>query len=201
MNEIEAGRMLLMAISLDPKMPQPDDAGFIRKTWATTLWDVPAEAGQRAVIDYYRSDHYAQTRETISPADIVQWWNARRRPNEMERSGETAATRRALPAPPVDPTRIAAGVTLTRTALSVAKDVDPDVAEGDAEARRLVRSVACPHCQARPGLPCTGPRGNPLTKVEAHDSRVQAAMGREVDVAPRSAAAAEKEIEGFGSAG
>lgn len=197
MNEIEAGRMLLMAISLDPKMPQPDDAGFIRGVWAAALHDVPADAGQRAVVAYYRSDNYAQTRETISPADIVQWWNARRRPTEAERAGVPASSRRELPAAPVDPARITAGVTLVRSALAVAKGVDPDVAQGDADATRLVRSVPCPHCRARPGLPCTGPRGNPLTKVEAHDSRIQVATGRQVEVAARNPLAAEGEIAGL----
>lgn len=193
MNEIEAGRMLLMAISLDPKMPQPDDAGFIRRVWGKALHDVPADAGKAAVVAYYRSDHYAQTRETISPADIVQWWNARRRPTESERAGVPATSRRALPAPPPDPDRIMAGVALCRSTLAVAKGVKPDVAEGDAAATRLLRSVTCPHCHAQPGERCTGLHGAPLTKTEAHPSRIAAAHGRHVAVTPRKPPAADQE--------
>ncbi|AHH98233.1 zinc finger domain-containing protein [Kutzneria albida] len=198
MNANEAGRILLMAISLDPKMPQPDDAGFIRSAWAAALHDVPVEAGQQAVIAYYRSDRYTQTRETIAPGDIVQWWNARRRPNEQERAG---GDRRALPAPPMDPQRVMAGVSLVRKSLAIAKGVDPDEAEGEAEAARLLRSVRCPHCQAEVNRPCVGIRGVPLSDGVVHDSRQQAVDGQAPAVRPRSEVAARSEIGRMGVRG
>lgn len=179
MNEPEAGRILLLAISLDPKMPQPDEAGFIRKAWASTLHDVPFDVAQRAVTAYYRSDEYAQHRETVSPANIVQYWNARRRPTEAERTGLNRATRRELPAPALDPTTLQAGVDQARAQLlgkdAVRRGEDPalaqDIGEGEAAALREIRARPCPHCRAEVGRPCVDGRGKPLTKSAAHPSR------------------------------
>lgn len=196
MNEIEVGQVLAMAITLDPKMPEPDVDGFMRRLWTAALHDVPAELGQRAVVEYYRSDRYAQTRETISPADIVQWSNGHRRPTERERSGENAATKRSRPRLPADPELIHAGVDRVIAALrqrrAIAAGEEPEmavaIAEGEAVVRRDYRSRRCGHCQALEGQPCVDHRGRPLTKSAAHDARIQAAevaarAGRDVAVA------------------
>ena len=184
MNEHEAGRVLLMAISLDPKMPQPDEAGFIRKVWAAALHDVPIEVAQSAVIAHYRSDEYARHRETVSPADIVQWHNARRRPTDAERSGLNRVTRRELPAEAFDAQHLRAGVDRVRAALfgaaAVRSGEDPadaaDVAEGEVSVTREVRSRSCSHCGARAGQPCVNHRGQRLSKSMAHGSRLTAAV-------------------------
>lgn len=182
MNETEAGRILVIAIHLDPKFPQPDDAGLLRKVWARTLHDVPFDAADRAVTAYYRSDEYARHREPVSPADIVQYWNARRRPTEAERTGLNAATRRALPAPAPDPATIASGVDQVRAVL-LGKDAhrrgeDPvhaQVAAQDAAAAlREARSRPCGYCGAEIGWPCVDGRGKPLTKSPAHPVRLVA---------------------------
>lgn len=194
MNEIEVGRLLTAAKVLDPKMPEPDEHGFVLRLWTNALHDVPFEPAEKALTEYYRSSLYRESRDPISPADIVGWWRDRRRYAAVDRDR-----------PPVNPEAIAAGVDHAMAELAARKAIrageDPstalEIAEGDAGARRALRSVACPHCRARPGQPCTGPRGNALTKTEAHDSRIQAAMGRQVEVAPRNRAAVESEIAGL----
>lgn len=181
MNETEAGRILVIAIHLDPKFPQPDDAGLLRKVWARTLHDVPFDAADRAVTAYYRSDEYARHREPISPADIVQYWNARRRPTEAERTGLNAATRRALPAPAADPATIASGVDRVRAMLfgkEAERRGEPTVARDEAAAVREARSRTCTHCGAEVGRPCVDGRGNPLTKSVAHPARLVAVEER-----------------------
>lgn len=182
MNETEAGRILVIAIHLDPKFPQPDDAGLLRKVWARTLHDVPFDAADRAVTAYYRSEEYAQHREPVSPANIVQYWNARRRPTEAEQSGLNAATRRTLPRPPADPVTIAAGVDRVR-AMLLGKDVErqggdtahgEDVGRTEASALRKARSRPCGYCGAEVGRPCLDGRGKPLTRSLAHPARLVA---------------------------
>jgi hypothetical protein len=190
-NRAEVSQLLAAAGAVDPKAPQPGE--LVLRIWTAMLVDIPMAAAERAVVDWYRTN-----RETIQPADIVNWYRDRRR-YEMEQ--------RELP--PADPEVITAGVDRAISALAQRKAIrageDPgaalEVAEGDAGARRSLRSVACPHCRARPGQPCTGPRGEPLTKTVAHDSRVQLASGRRVDVAPRSSEQAEREIAGMDPAG
>jgi len=178
MNEIETGRFLAMAIVLDPKMPQPDDQGFMRRLWTRQLADVPFDAADRALQAYYKSERYAQNRETISPADVVLWWNARRRPTDQERTGTDA--RRELPRPSFDAQRIRDGVDRVLAALAEAKAVrngeDPldaaDMAEGETAYRRMVLARPCPHCKAGVAKPCVRPGTDiPLTKEPYHDSR------------------------------
>lgn len=191
MNRAEVSQLLAAAGAVDPKAPQPGE--LVLRIWTSMLADIPMAAAERAVVAWYRAN-----RETIQPADIVNWYRDRRR-YEMEQ--------RELP--PADPEVITAGVDRAIAALAQRKAIkageDPsaalEIAEGDAGARRLLRSVACPHCRARPGQPCTGPRGVPLTKTEVHDSRAQLAAGLPVDVAPRSAEQAEREIAGMDPAG
>lgn len=188
MNEIEVGRVLAFAAAQDPKMPQGDPDGFIRRTWATILADVPADLAQRAVVAYYSGDYYATSREPIVPAVIVQWCNARRRPSDAERTGNhNPATRRALPRPPLDPDRIRNGIDLVlatldaRRALPTGAAADhvlaaalSDEHQGEAGARRLIRNTTCPHCHAQPGQPCHT-NGKTLTKSPAHPARIEAA--------------------------
>ncbi|GAA3878636.1 hypothetical protein GCM10022243_49190 [Saccharothrix violaceirubra] len=187
MNLSEAGRILATAISLDPKMPQPDAKGFIRGVWQKALHDVPYEDAEKAVFAHYRSDEYTRHRETISPADIVQWWNARRRPTERERSGSTGA--RAIPAAPFDPERLHAGVDRAVAALRAGKRVRAGSALAVAEregvrestARRRVLARPCGYCRAQVGEACVDGRGRKLTKSEAHPSRLVGA-----EVTPRA---------------
>ncbi|MGH7743959.1 MAG: zinc finger domain-containing protein [Candidatus Dormibacteria bacterium] len=184
MNETETGRFLTMVITLDPKMPQPDTQGFMRKLWARQLAEVPFEAADRAMQAYYRSDRYVQNREPISPGDVVQWWNARRRPNDRERRGGES---RVLPRASFDLNQLHAGVDRCITALAESKAVKDgadiadaaDIAEGDAAARRSVLAVACPHCKASSGLSCmrVGSKIDERVPLQGyHPSRVELAQ-------------------------
>lgn len=198
MNEIEVGRLLTAAKVLDPRMPEPDEHGFVLRLWTIALEDVPFTPAERALMEYYRSALYRERRDPISPADIVQWHKDRRR--------YAAEERERLPA---DPDVIHAGIDRVVAALAERKAIgageDPDtaaeLAEGEAGARRLVRSKPCTHCGALAGMPCTGPNGKPLTKTEAHDVRVRAAMGQDVAGGSRSGALARREIDGMDPAG
>lgn len=184
-HEIAVGRALAMAASLDPRMPRSDPDGLIRSTWVTALHDVPAEAVQRAVVEHYRSDRYAQRRETIAPADVVQWWNARRPPTAGERTGLNRATRRELPAADVDPQRIHDGYDQVMTALGAAKavrrgedqELAVEIAQGEVGVRREFRSRPCSYCGVGAGEACVVPAtGRPLTRTPAHDARINAAQ-------------------------
>lgn len=185
MNEIECGRLLAAAATLDPKFPQSDERGFIRRLWTKLLAAVPVAAGERALEDYYCSSRYLEKREPISPADIVQYWNARRRPNERERAGVPRTSERTRPAPPADPEVIRAGVDRCFAAMAerraLAAGSDPEeaalVAESESAARRSWRSVPCPveSCHAAPGQPCTT-NGKPMTKSPCHPARMDAAF-------------------------
>lgn len=178
MNEIEVGRLLTAAKILDPKMPEPDEQGFVLKLWTRSLHDVPAAVAEEAMTEYYRSARYRETREPISPADIVQWHRDRRRYAQDPRDR-----------PDFNPERIHSGVDRAIAALAGRKALeagtDPaeaaDVAEGEAGVRRLVRSVPCPYppCGAGVGQPCVGPGGKQLTKTPAHPGRMDAAYAQD----------------------
>jgi hypothetical protein len=176
MNESETGRFLAMVATLDPKMPKADPQGFMRKVWTRQLADVPFEAADRAMQAYYSGERYLNHREVISPADVVQWWNARRRPNERELAG--TSPRRALPRPALDPERIRAGVDRVLTALIGTKSAD---AGQQVAQRRTARSVPCPYCAAAVGSACVRARRGE-TSVEMrghHPARVEASKAGE----------------------
>lgn len=174
MNAQEVAQLLGICSALDPKIPQPD-ADVVR-AWYAVLDDVPSDQAGHIVRFYYRSERYLTSREPISPADIVQAWNARRRPSERERAGENRATRRELPRPAFDPEVIHRGVDRVMAALATKRGLDQEAAESEAGARRLLRSVDCPHCKAPAGQPCVGYGGRPLTKRPAHPAREEAAL-------------------------
>lgn len=67
----EAGRILAVAIVLDPRLPQPDAQGFIRQVWHDALKALPFQDAYEAVIAYYSSEEYRKDRNSIAPADIV----------------------------------------------------------------------------------------------------------------------------------
>jgi hypothetical protein len=69
----EAGRILAVAIVLDPRLPQPDAKGFIRKVWHDALAALPFQDAYDAVIAYYSSEEYRKDRNPIAPADVVAW--------------------------------------------------------------------------------------------------------------------------------
>lgn len=172
MNESETGRFLAMVATLDPKMPKADAQGFMRKVWTRQLADVPFEAADRAMQAYYSGERYLNHREVISPADVVQWWNARRRPNERELTG--TSPQRALPRPALDPELIRTGVDRVLTALIGTKveDAPQRVAQ-----RRTARSVSCPYCDAPAGSACVRARSEEahIEMRNHHPSRVEAA--------------------------
>lgn len=206
MNEIEVGQLLAMAITLDPKMPEPDEDGFMRRLWATMLHDVPRELGQRALVDYYRGDRYAQTREPISPADIVQWTLPRRRPTESERTGLNRATERKAPRAELDPQRIHDGVDLVLSQWqgqrAIRRGDDPEyameIAQGETAVRREFLSRPCTHCGAAEGSPCVVPRRGStpqqLTKSPAHPSRMSVAQDSFEETRARALAALENVV-------
>lgn len=71
MTVAEAGRLLAVAIVLDPRLPQPDAQGFIRGVWHDALKALPFNDAYQAVIAYYSSEEYRKDRNSIAPADIV----------------------------------------------------------------------------------------------------------------------------------
>ncbi|GAB2964216.1 zinc finger domain-containing protein [Saccharothrix stipae] len=185
LHAVAVGRGLAVAAGIDPRMPRSDPDGFIRATWVDMLRDVPAEVIEQAVKDYYRSDRFAQKRETIAPADVVQWWNARRPPTERERTGLNRATERKTPRAELDPQRHRDGVDRVLAAWQGARAIrrgdDPDyameIAQGETAVRREFLSRPCPHCGAGEGSPCVVPStGERLTKSPAHDARINAAQ-------------------------
>lgn len=192
MNDIEVGRLLMAAKILDPKMVEPDEDGIVVGLWLKQLADIPNESAEATLEAYYRSEFYRDTRESISPADIVQAYLDQRRAAsataEAVRERQIELMRRDNPAyrpQPIDASRIHDGVDRALSGLVARKAItagaDPGeasaVAEGEAGMRRLVQSVPCPHpsCHADAGQRCVGPGGKPLTKTFAHPSRVDAA--------------------------
>lgn len=192
MNEIEVGRLLMAAKILDPKMPEADDDGVVLSLWHDQLSDIPNDVAEATLKAHYRSEFYRDTRESISPADIVQAYLDQRRAAsataEAVRERQIELMRRDNPAyrpQPIDADRIHDGVDRALSGLvarrAITAGADPDeasaVAEGEAGMRRLVQSVPCPHpsCHAGAGQRCLGPGGKPLTKTFAHPSRVDAA--------------------------
>lgn len=188
MNELETGDLLTAAKILDPRFVEPDDENIVLRLWHRALHDVPMQAAEEAMAEYYRSARYRETRDSISPADIVQWHKDRRRYEyEIDRT-------------PVKPDQIHAGVGRVFAALAERKAIksgeDPemaiDIADGETSVRRDYRSRRCGHCGASPGLPCVDHRGKPLTMSLAHDCRMRETHEQ---VAPRGdAATAEAEL-------
>ncbi|GHH57439.1 hypothetical protein [Lentzea cavernae] len=103
MTVAEAGRVLAVAIVLDPRLPQPDAQGFIRGVWHDALKALSFQDAYDAVIAYYSSEEYRAERHSIAPADVVAW--ARKL-----RSVGNAPAYKALPgpAPASDETRASA---------------------------------------------------------------------------------------------
>lgn len=167
MSAQECAQLIGIAAATDPRIPQPSPE--MLRVWYAILARVPYEAGQLAVAEWYGSERYQETRESISPADIRGWWRDRRRHAEANR-----------PRPQFDADRVHRGVDLVLAALAEAKGLDPDSAEGETAWRRLVLSVSCEWeaCRAAAGSLCTGPGGKPLTRRLAHDCREVAARQR-----------------------
>ncbi|PXY20343.1 hypothetical protein BAY59_31390 [Prauserella coralliicola] len=164
MTREEVAQLLAAAATIDPRAPQPGE--LVLRIWTGMLADVPMKAAERALWAHYR-----QTRETIQPADIVNWWREQRRhaPEERER-------------PPFDPELIHRGVDRVMAALAARKGLELEAAESEAGARRLLRSVECPHCKASIGQPCVSYDGRPLTKRPAHPAREDAALAASADL-------------------
>lgn len=168
MTREEVAQLLAAASTVDPRMSQPGE--LVLRMWTGMLENIPMQAAEQALWHHYR-----HSRETIRPADIVEWHRERRR-HEPERRER----------PPFDPDKIHAGVDRAIAALAerkaIAAGTDPgeaaDIAEGEAGARRMVLSVPCtwPPCKAAVGSPCVGPDGSPLKKAAAHECREKAAL-------------------------
>ncbi|GLW91809.1 hypothetical protein [Actinokineospora globicatena] len=181
MNDVEVGRLLTVVKMLDQRAPQPDKAGMLRKLWQGLLAHVPFAAAKQATEEWYRSDRYRETRETITPADIAGWWRSRRREPVAPRGMIGAAAREAAAVLAEEAaTRGMALWTHLRTGLEL------EAAVCEVEARRLVTSVPCPWepCRAGVGQPCTDWKGRPLAKTAggAHAGRVQAVIGGSTQV-------------------
>jgi hypothetical protein len=165
MNREEVTQLLAAASTVDQMAPQPGE--LVLRIWSGLLADIPMAAAEKALWAHYRA-----TSTTITPADIVTWYRDRRRhaPEQRQR-------------PPLDPELIRSGVDRVMTAWAQAKAItagaDPEeaglVAESNVAARRSWRGVACPHCHARVGQPCTV-NGRPLSKSPAHPLRLDAAF-------------------------
>ncbi|MEV5537437.1 replicative helicase loader/inhibitor [Saccharopolyspora shandongensis] len=175
MNRSETAAILGVISAIDPKVPAPDED--VLDLWAGLLDDVPAGTAGEAVRAYYRSERYAQTRESISPGDLVGHWRRKRREDaERRHNAQLRAHHRRRPLDDRQLCTIRNGVDQVAATLAISKGADPEHAEADAHARRAVLAVPCPYCKARPGDQCLGPGGRPLTRQPAHPSRLDAAF-------------------------
>lgn len=174
MNITDVGDVLTIASFVDQRAPQADPD--VLRTWHAILEDVPVDAAERAV-----HAHYRRSRETITPADIVEAWRA-----EKQRQLPLAEV---LPQPIAAPGVGARGMLRVVGELAAAKalraglgqDEAEDargVAEGELEARRRWSTVRCPFCGSAPGSRCTQPDGSRrrVERTSPHPSRVEAAM-------------------------
>lgn len=136
----ECAQVIGLAAATDPRIPQPSPE--MLTVWYGILKRVPYEAAEHALADWYGSERYRETRDSISPADIAGWWRDRRRHVEADRV-----------TPPFDAERIRRGVDLVAAACAVAKGLDPDVADGEVSWRRQVLAEPCPWepCHASAG--------------------------------------------------
>lgn len=168
MNRSEVAALLGAASAVDPKVPQPDPD--VLAMWAGILDDVPADIAAEAV-----REHYRRRAETIMPANIVEHWRTLRR-EAAERRHNAKIRAHAHRLDETGLRAIRSGITRVTAALAAARGVDPEHAEGEADARRAYLAVPCPYCHALPGNQCTGPGGRPLRKAPAHPGRIDAAF-------------------------
>ncbi|MER7078158.1 MULTISPECIES: zinc finger domain-containing protein [Bacteria] len=174
MNADDVRSVMAVAAAIDPYMPAADDD--VIAVWVAMLHDVPAKVGAPAVHWYYRSDAYRDHRRTITPGDIFGYYkNAAKDWRQRRTAKEITAARAAIEAAPRE---IPSLSVLFARYNAERKGADPDIAEGEAAARRLYMGVACPHptCRAQPGQQCTGYTGRPLRKNPAHPARMDAAQ-------------------------
>lgn len=172
----DVAQLIGMAAAVDSRMPQPDP--HMLGMWLAAMSRVPLAAGRQAVLDWYRSERFRETRESITPADIAGWWRDRRRHMDAEEARRAQA--------PLDPELIRTGIDRVFAALAerraISAGLDPetaiDVADSEAQSRRLMRSVPCPWppCRAAETKPCVGPKGVPLRNEQVHDGRRQAVL-------------------------
>lgn len=162
MNAQEVAQLLGYASTLDTKISA--DSVMQVRAWTGLLADVPAPIAKAAV-----DAHYTQSTDTIMPADILGYWRDHKREQAERRHNAEVKALTAAPA-------TAPEITLAeRFAIEQAhrKGTDPDIAAAEATAHRLVLTVPCPYCKARPHQRCTGYGGRPL-KALAHPSRLDA---------------------------
>lgn len=170
MNRAQVATLLGAASAVDPRIPAPDVD--VLAMWAAVLDDVPAEVAAEAV-----REHYRRRTETVMPADIVEHWRTVRRDAAEQRNrAELAARARQLDENGLRAIR--AGIARVSAALAIARGAFPADAEAEVNDRRTYLLVPCPHCDAPPRQPCTGPGGRPLTKSSAHPARRTAVTKR-----------------------
>lgn len=171
----EITQVLAVAAAVDSRAPQPHPD--VLRVWQALLADVPVQAAERAV-----QEHYRRSRETITPADIVDAWKAQR---ARERDLEVARELRPVAPPEVGERGMlrAVGELAAAKALRAGRSADEaedarEIAEGELGARRLWSRVRCPHCAAAPKSRCSRPgaRGVRVERSTPHPSRVAAAM-------------------------
>lgn len=170
MNRDQVKTILGAAAAIDPTIPAPDTG--VLSMWAAMLDDVPADAGHAAVRAYYRSDAYADHHRTITPGDIyAHWKRGEQEARKRESAREVTAARAAIEAAPRELPSLHGLVARFRAERT---GDDPDIAEADADAGRMVRTVLCPWCKAQPGQPCTTSTGRELRREPAHPARFEA---------------------------
>lgn len=128
-------------------------------------------------------EHYARSAAFLMPGHVTELVKHRQSaPAAYEEQ------RRALPPGPRDPEQIRTGVDKVFAALAsvraIREGLDPEEAaenaEGEVGARRLIRSVTCPHCRAGVDRPCVRRGKKQDQEVEMtgyHPSRVELATG------------------------
>lgn len=180
MNTEEITHVLAVASAVDSRAPQPHP--HVLSVWAGLLDDVPVRAAERAV-----REHYRRSRETITPADIVEAWKSWRADESAKRTAleERAARERAVARPEIGERGMLrlVGELAAAKALRAGGSVEEaeearETAEGELGARRLWSRVPCPWCKAPVKARCTRPgeRGSTVERTTPHHARVEAAM-------------------------
>lgn len=167
MNRTEVATLLGAAAAIDPKIPAPNKQ--VLDMWTAMLDDIPADIGQSAVRAHYRSDHYATSKETITPGDIVTHHRRIRRDHTDQKAiEETHERRKAIESAP-QPVHSLSELFAINQARRYGTDEQEAADHAAAHYQAIQRP--CPRCGAPRGQRCTTHNGRPLRKTTAHHAR------------------------------
>lgn len=177
MKASEAVDLIAVMGTVDPRAPKPSMT--VAKAWAQLMPEVPVEFALTVVHQHYRTNS-----DTVMPSAIVNAWRNHRRDlsaRDLEREQPRAEFNAEVNRRGID--RVVAELATRRAVIAGEDGGDSsEIALAQQASRHVLRSVACPHCKARPGAPCTrNGRGNGLRLAAPHPSRAVAARDAGVE--------------------